>query len=212
MKYKLILLCLALILVMGLTSAAEDDQILTSGKAGQQIVFLCDNAGALCPATTTCNVTLYYPDDTPFLENQIATRQGPEKFTYNLTQAQTLTLGPYSGIAFCRDGTINSKPTPFTFQISSSGDSNSQNFWIFILLAGSSVIILAIGIISQNEYIGFISGALFIVTGVYSMIYGINGVVNLYTRSIAYVALGLGLLFFIASAWKLGSWGGEDDE
>jgi hypothetical protein len=59
--------------------------------------------------------------------------------------------------------------------------------------------------------IGFISGISFIITGVYSMIYGIADLADLYTRAIAIVCLGLGFIIMFMSAYSFLEDGGGDN-
>lgn len=73
---------------------------------------------------------------------------------------------------------------------------------LFLILALAAVIILMIAVITRSEYMGFIAGALLIVTGVYTMIYGVSGFASFYTQAIALICLGLGFIFLLASAYS----------
>ena len=65
-----------------------------------------------------------------------------------------------------------------------------------------ALIILFFAIYAANEYIGFISGALFILSGIYVMIYGFGEFSGTYIRSLSFILIGLGILIFIAAAYE----------
>jgi hypothetical protein len=120
---------------------------------------------------------------------------------YNYTFSDTtLPLGIYRNSMYCSDG-INSGSEIFYFRINQTGDNRTST--LFLILALGSVIVLGFGVLFQNEYIGFIAGGLFIVTGVYVMIYGFADLSDMYTRAIAYVSIGLGLIFEVAAGYKV---------
>ena len=85
---------------------------------------------------------------------------------------------------------------------------DEYGFWITLILGISAILLLAIGVFIRNEYIGLISGLLFLTLGVYGIINGFGYVNNVYTQSIAYTALGLGLIFFVSAIWEIIDFGG----
>lgn len=74
---------------------------------------------------------------------------------------------------------------------------------IFLALSVLGLLLLIIAIWSENEWLGFISGVCFMLAGLYSMIYGLNNIADLYTRGLAFVFIGLGLLFEIVAGYKI---------
>lgn len=108
-----------------------------------------------------------------------------------------LSAGEYTYFVTCNNG-VGGGATAVSLNVAEQG-----NVLLFVILSLLSLIILSLAFVSQNEYLGFISGALFIITGVYSMIYGVLGLSTLYTRAIAFTFIGLGLLFEIAAGYKV---------
>ena len=98
------------------------------------------------------------------------------------------------------DGGFN-KTATFIMAITPTGE--DAGYSLFLILAISSIVILALGMWAGNEYVGFLAGALFLITGLYSIAYGISNLADLYTRAIGFVGLGLGLIFLIAAGYKV---------
>ena len=92
----------------------------------------------------------------------------------------------------------------------SGGDESLTIFLVAIIFAVS---LLLIAFILKNYIFSFISGAAFIVAGIYAMIFGFGNVANDYTRMIAVVIIGIGLITSIISALDLlGDVSGEGDD
>jgi hypothetical protein len=89
---------------------------------------------------------------------------------------------------------------------------------LFLALGGFIIFIIAV--LTRNLYIGFISGAVFIVLGIYLMIFGLGSISDFYTQTLSYVSLGFGLLIFLSAAYEaitdtgihLWKKGGEDED
>jgi hypothetical protein len=58
---------------------------------------------------------------------------------------------------------------------------------------------------------GFISSIIFLLLGIYTMIYGFNNTIDMYTRGTALVFLGIGMFVMFASAYDW-AFGGREDE
>jgi hypothetical protein len=73
--------------------------------------------------------------------------------------------------------------------------------WMMLLiLYAFAIIFMFASIITDEEFLLYISGIMFLVAGIYIMINGIDYFSNdLYTKSIAYISLGLGMLFTLGS-------------
>jgi hypothetical protein len=50
--------------------------------------------------------------------------------------------------------------------------------------------------------IGFISSVVFLILGVYLMIYGFDGITNLYTQTAGISVLGLGIITMFSAAYE----------
>jgi len=119
----------------------------------------------------------------------------PSYFNYTLP-LDNYTNGFYKCDMTCTDSG-NSGFQTFYVEIETGG-----NVILFLILAFASVILMMTALVMQNEYIGFISGCLYIMTGLLVIIYGIGNLSNMYTDSIGWVSLGLGIMFMVASGYS----------
>jgi hypothetical protein len=92
----------------------------------------------------------------------------------------------------CTNGTISGFST-FGFEIK-----NGNIIFLLILLGLASLFFIATLIVNE-EFFVYISGVLFLIAGMYIMINGIDVVSDMYSRTIAYVTIGLGLLFTVGA-------------
>lgn len=160
----------------------------------------CDVNGQPCPpASTSCFLTLRSPANTYLLDAVNMTIQNNGDAQYIIPASSISEIGVYSGKVYCTNTTLSNTVT-FTADVNATGD--SRGISLFLILAISSLLVMAVAMLAQNEYIGFVGGALFIVTGIYAMIYGVGNLANTYTRTIGFTSIGLGLMFFIAAAFK----------
>jgi uncharacterized membrane protein YphA (DoxX/SURF4 family) len=60
-----------------------------------------------------------------------------------------------------------------------------------------------VGFVFDNEFFGLFAGLLLTVSGVYTMIYGIGIVNDVWTRFIASVVLGVGLIVMFAAMFEI---------
>jgi len=158
----------------------------------------CFFEGDVCGATFDCTLSVYDPDGTLVVNNGDMTHQDSY---YNYSMEALSENGQYRTRMTCTDGT-NSGSEIFYFSISQTGgDENSLN--IFLVIGILSILLLILGVILTNYPVLASAGAMFIVTGMYVMIYGLQFVNNMYTQAIAFTFIGLGLFFLITSGLKL---------
>lgn len=189
---KLILTLMLGIFLVSLVSASD----LGTFKKGEciELYQLCDN----CTYVNLSSVT--YPNSTILNLNEAMTENGVD---YNYTFCSTNVEGDMSyKVCGDKDGeficeTIDLRITPL-------GTSNLSIFNnpLLLLLAGLALIFLFLGIYFSNPSLGFISSVLFILAGVYLMIYGFNDITNLYTRGGAVSLIGLGFVILFASGYE----------
>jgi ABC-type transport system involved in cytochrome c biogenesis permease subunit len=81
------------------------------------------------------------------------------------------------------------------------------------------LVLCIVGATKGIPWFGFIGSIMFLLIGVYTMIYGFDNVNNLYTQGAAIVFLGMGILFMFLSAleWVMDTddedtFGGEEEE
>lgn len=161
----------------------------------------CYYNGNNCPLTTTCSITVYNPDNAVIVNNQPMT-YGGAFFNYTLPYGN-YTVGSYKCDMVCTYSGVSGSQR-FYLDIGTGG---SQS--LFIILTIGSLLLLLMAFVLKNNYIGFIASTLFILTGLYALIYGAGGFLsNMYTTAIGWIFLGLGIFFMIAAAYSAIAEGG----
>ena len=188
-KYKMkkqFLLMLVFLLSMSMLSALDT---LGTAKVDNDYQFcqVCSDATYITLSsvqTPTTNVNI----------NSNMTSTGSGQFCYNYTPKE---IGRYDfkGIS---DGCEKTFAT--YIEVSSTGNSDGATISLFLLLGAS--ILMGIGMYFRNPYLGLFSGMLFIVAAIFMMVYGIGSVNDMYTRAIAYISLGIGLIVCFASVYE----------
>lgn len=194
---------LAILFSINLVHAETDVQVVQQFQPGK-IFAICEDNGKACSSTTKCNITLVYPNGTTFLENQQTVREN-QVFTFNLTSGQTKVTGDHKLFAFCWDGAVNSPVPDAIVKVTPTGD--ERGFSLALILGIGATVMLVISLAIKNAYFGFIAGALYSVAGVYVRLFGFNNLNDIYTQTIGYVGIGLGMFLLIVSAYE---WALED--
>ena len=154
---------------------------------------------------TYCNITaIYYPNGTFAVSTPInMTKRGT---SFNASFCDTSAAGQY-----IVNGDCDTVVWAYDFTVTPSG--GDESLTIFLVAIIFAVSLLLIAFILKNYIFSFISGAAFIVAGIYAMIFGFGNVANDYTRMIAVVIIGIGLITSIISALDLlGDVSGEGDD
>jgi len=205
-KNKLMLLIMVMsimtILVGTMVSAADSSTIqkLPQEVTQGQSIDLPQGGSNGTDAWTYCNITrLIDPDHDVLLTNLVMTKNG-YSFNYILNGAYTQDIGAYTVETICGDG-INVKSGIYSFEVTTTGASTGNSLWMALLLIIISLVLFMVALYADNQYIGFITGISFVVSGMYVMIYGFGGLADLYTRTIAIVILAFGMIVFFISAF-----------
>lgn len=142
-----------------------------------------------------CNVTsVNYPNSSKAISNLIMTKSGSE---FNYTNfCETSILGKY-----IVNGECDGEAWAYHFMITTTGDSGGNDIPLFLLIG--SVVILIMAIISKGPILGIFSGMLFLVAGIFMMVYGFGTIANDYSRIIAFISLGLGFVIGFISIVEL---------
>ena len=191
-KQLYLILAITFILSLAMVSAAD-----TLGTFKQSS---CVNLLQTCSNCTFNNITsVNYPDGTQALGNVAMQKIGTE---YNYTLCNTAQLGTYNvnGI-----GDLDGANTiwRYTLDINPTGTIqnsvlNNPTLLIFLILA---IALLIIALVVKNFAIGFLSGLMFIISGVYTMIYGFNNSADDYSRMIATILIAIGMIFTMAAGY-----------
>ena len=170
--------------------------------------FTCTLNNAIPSPTTEFNISINYPNGTTFINNQPATALGNGAFNYTTTFTQT---GIYKVQMFCYDGTYSYSNEGF-YDITPTGKIQTsilENPILLILgILGLGLVVL--GSTKGIPWFGFIGSIMFLLLGIYTMIYGFNNTTDLYTQGVSITLLGIGIIFMFASAYEWLYDGGED--
>ncbi|MFW6172532.1 MAG: hypothetical protein ACOC5T_02200 [Elusimicrobiota bacterium] len=163
----------------------------------------CSISGAKCSSSATCNINLRYPNETYLRNDTLMTNLNNGEFLVNLSGSELHKTGTYRGTIYCVEGSNNGSAS-IEFKVSSSGlDEKSILFnSIFIVLVSLGIFLIILGISTSIPWFGFIGSILFLLGGIYTMIYGFNDITNLYTRGIAITLIGLSFIFMFSSAYE----------
>lgn len=134
--------------------------------------------------------TVSYPNSTMIIINEEMTKNAQ---TFNYSFCNTNELGNYIYDYFDNEGNVYVND----FNVTSTGESGTNLY--LILLTCLAVIFFIASLFVPEEFFVYISGVLFLVGGIYLMTNGLNVVNNVDTRYLAYVYLGIGLLFTIGA-------------
>ena len=168
------------------------------------LIQICSNDTSLCDS---CNITsVISPNSTLLLEDKVMTKRQAD---FNYTFKSTSELGRYNVFGFCQSGD-QFKVWSYTFDVTTTGgETNSIVILIFLFIGG--FLLLVIGFYYDSVSLIFISGSLFVVAGVFTMIYGFGDFSDVYTRAISYVSIGIGIIFTLASVYE-GVWNSDSDD
>ena len=158
-----------------------------------QLYDVCDVNGFPCDTSYVCNLTIKDPDGHLILLNEPMYRNDT---IYNYTFEDTNALGLYEMNTFCTNTTF-SGTYKYTFEITTTGRQTN----LMMILGGlfAALILFIISLVIKNRPVGFISGLLFSMSGIYIMIYGFGNVADLYTQAIAYSTIGLGGMIILVA-------------
>jgi len=163
--------------------------------------FKQDSCVPLIQACSTCaynNISsIINPSGTYSISSETVMIKSGTKYSYSF--CNTSVIGRYI-VTGHGDLEAADAPWGYDFYISTTGDARGTTLPLFLAISGLILFIIAIWI--ENEWIGFIAGSLFIIDGIYLMVYGLNSIADTYTRALAFVALGFGLIIVIAAGYE----------
>lgn len=195
---KKILVLLVLVCLISFASAATNTvDIDDSIKINEEINYKkpCFNNGTFCSSETTCNFSVYEPDNSILIGNQ----QGDNNGAYHNITFTPVEIGLYHVDMTCNDSGSYGSET-FYFYVSGSG---IDNIWFYILF-----IVVGFGLIFLGFYVGdnwiiVLGGFIFIFFGIYILFYGLGGFKDtVYTWALGLIVLLLGAYFSLRGAWE----------
>lgn len=137
------------------------------------------------------------------------------RFDYEfLILGDKLPVGIYQVKFQCNNTNGRGGAAEFEFAATPSGrapNSFFDNPLILIMgIVGGALLIL--GVSRHNPMFGFLSSVVFLMLGVYIMIYGLDNVTDLYTQTVAITLIGMGVVMMISAAYEWLYELGEDEE
>jgi hypothetical protein len=197
---KQLIFILTFMLLFSFVSATNIEQQPVKINQNQKIVL-----NQVCANSTYSNITSGFIDGTNIQLITTATAMielSDNTYSYNWTN--TTIPGKYYFYGICdEDGT--QKVWGLSYEVKSS-----SNYFFILLICLASLFFIATLFVNE-EFFVYISGVLYLVAGIYSMINGIDIVNDWYSRAISYVLIGIGFLFTIG-AYIFNSYEKNSDE
>lgn len=132
--YYAIVFLFGMIMLAGLSSA----QLIGKYQTTYDVKRPCINNGTYCSASSTCNITINYPDGTLLVANSPMTYQ-TSYFNYTISNTSLNQLGTYECLMTCKDGSLSGSDT-FSFDVTGNGKPEPSGIVIVLF----SVIAIAI--------------------------------------------------------------------
>ena len=191
-----ILLSLFILMFPLITAATETYKV----NEDVNLNFICTLNNAIAGPTATYNITVTYPNGTIFINNLETTPLGSGAFSYQTRFTET---GLYKVQMFCRDGTYSFSDEGF-YDVTPTGKIQTS-IWdnpLLLILGCFGLILVIYGVSGGVPWAGFLGSIMFLLIGIYTMIYGFNNTTDLYTQWVAITLIGLGIIFMFASAYE----------
>ena len=118
---KQLSVCLLILLVPFFVTATE----FYKQNETVNIKIPCINNETYCSPSASCDITIFYPNNTLFVDNESMDNSGTY-FNYTLTSGQTQTLGLYKQQVICTDSGVNGYSLS-EFRITKEGLNNELN-------------------------------------------------------------------------------------
>lgn len=202
-------------LILAVTTVYADTQIGIVQSLPPVKQYDCVILKQICGTCSYVSISsVSYPNSSQALGEVVMVPNGNE---YEYQFCNTTALGRYIVNGYGDPSGIE-ETWAYDFTVTTTGQNNNNTIPLYLALAG--FIIFVIAIVSRNIYIGFISGTVFIVLGIYLMVFGLGTISDFYTQTLSYISLGFGLLVFLSAAYEaitdtgihLWKKGGDDDD
>lgn len=194
---KQILVIIGLMIVVALTIIV----IAPIGAAQTELVFKQNTEvdlkvpvffnDTIASGSATCNVTIFQPDGTALIDNQLMTNQFAYH-NYTLRPSQTLAIGEHTASVFCSDGSFNGFST-FQYLISPSGTDDNNLAYLILLGVGLlfSVGLIGFGFSKREPWFVMFGGLVLFSVGLWTLLNGIGLYRNELTQGVSMVVLGI---------------------
>ena len=197
---KTIGVMIILLMVMPLVIAATDtNNVDDIFKVNTLVNYKkpCFNNGTYCSGSSTCNFTVFNPDNTILVNNL----QGTNQVSYHNISFTVSNIGIYQVDMTCIDGSNNGAETMY-FEVTGSGFHTTIWFYVLILMMSGGIMVLGFKLLDPPIVLLGTFGLYFL--GIYTLLYGIAGMKDMVTTWATGLIL-LGVAFYISakSSWEL---------
>ena len=163
--------------------------------------FECIGLIQTCGNCTYNNISnVIYPDSLVALSENVMTRVDT---SYNHTFCNTSKLGEYIVNGF---GDLNGEKIAWNYNlfVTETGITDKSIFDnpLMLILIALALIFLFIGIRTETIWLGFMSSIMFLLSGIYTTIYGLNDITNMYTQGIGISLIGIGIIIMFVSVYE----------
>ena len=211
MVNKTLLICLLLsftwILPVSIIEATAGDFIsiptIEPVIQGHSVNLPQGGSNGTAPWSSCIISTLIDPNHNNLVLDSAMTALGTSSFNYVLPGSNTSILGIYTVSGSCSDG-LNTQAFAYTFEVTTTGKDNTSSLWVMLVLLCFSIVILVMAFSFDSIYMAFLSGTLWIISGVLIYFYGFGNISDVYTRAMSFVTLAIGLIIFFAAAFHHG--------
>jgi len=215
-----------LVLTLTLVSAAPPPQVFdTSGTRGYILqypqfevikqnnpftlkVHVFNASDGLLITSANCTLNIRNQTGNTVLENNLSLEG--DHYNYLMTGGNFSVTGTYAYVIYCIDPGSQGGFASGIFKITPTG--TNAGFGLYLILIFSALVLVVGAYTLEIDWGIFLSGVLFVLSGMYAMIYGLGDITDLYTRGIAIVSIGLGLIFVIAGIYNLSKGGNTEEE
>jgi len=208
------------------TTGADYLQILTPAwdtvKQGQNVNFywhVFNLTNYLTNATVECSFHLYSIEEGGehiVIVSDASEFNNNRDFEVKVDGRNFTKAGEYRYLIECKTPKLKDQSYQVggveeAFKVTPTGkDENSiLNSSILLILGLVGVGLIILGLVKNLPWFGFIGSIMFILLGIYTMIYGFNNTTDLYTQGVAITFIGIGFIFMLTSAYEQ-VWG-EDE-
>lgn len=147
----------------------------------------------------SCSYSIFYPNGSSFVRKEVGTNTNG----FCVYSNTALITGIY-GVQMDFNNSIDNGKASFDFEVTPTGiiQTSILDNPIFLILGVLGLILVIFGATKGIPWFGFIGSILFLLLGIYTMIYGFNNTTDLYTRGVAITLLGMGFIFMFAAAYE----------
>lgn len=192
-----------LVLILAPALSAAPSHIYKIGDDVQISLPVFNNNHSKASPLVDCYITVKDPKQNVIVNDQQMTNSSSGIFNYTMDWEVATLSGEYPVSIRCGD-TADFGSSSFTILLTPTGEAqlsifNNPLLIIFTIIA---IVLLVMAVYFRIPSLGFLSGFIFTLLGVYVMIYGFNNVTSLYTQAAAGVYLAMGLVFLFTAVFE----------